>query len=192
MFKFNSTKYWQKRYIRSDSGDGSKGECAKFKADIINNFIIENNIQSVIDFGCGDGGQLRFFNLPDYLGLDVSKDAIKNCRVLFPEKEFMLINEYKNGRMFLGSEKKDLALSLDVIYHLVEDQMYRDYMVDLMNSAKRYIIIYSSNFDVKTARHVKHRRFTDFIFKHFPNWELEKVILNELYKKTDFYIYKRI
>lgn len=196
MFNFywlkNSTHYWINRYEKDgDSGEGSKGECAEFKASVINDFVVKNNIRSVIDFGCGDGNQLRFLNLPNYLGLDVSKDVINYCKLLFPEKEFKLVSEYKNGRKFLGSEKKDLALSLDVIYHLIEDQNYRDYMVDLMNSSEKYVIIYSSNFDLRTAWHVKHRRFTYFISKHYPNWKLIKVVLNPLYKKTDFYIYRK-
>lgn len=41
----------------------------------------------------------------------------------------------------------DLSLSLDVIYHLVEDEVFETYINTLFKSARRYVIIYSSNSD---------------------------------------------
>ena len=58
----NTLSYWENRYKNNgNSGAGSYGRLAEFKADVINNFIAENKITSVIEFGCGDGNQLSLF-----------------------------------------------------------------------------------------------------------------------------------
>lgn len=78
-----SKEYWEKRYREGGtSGSGSYGKLGEFKAEVINSFIEEQGIKSVIDFGCGDGNQLSVFQLPactTYIGLDVSKTAIRRC-----------------------------------------------------------------------------------------------------------------
>lgn len=73
--------YWENRYLKGGtSGKGSYNKLAKFKANIINLFITQYQINSVIDFGCGDGNQLQFANYPYYIGLDISKTAISMCK----------------------------------------------------------------------------------------------------------------
>lgn len=55
----NSQDYWRKRYEKGgNSGLGSYDHYAVFKADVLNAFFKENHIQSVVEFGCGDGNQL--------------------------------------------------------------------------------------------------------------------------------------
>jgi hypothetical protein len=57
--KFNSVNYWENRYAAGgNSGDGSYGRLAVFKAEFINKFIDEVNINSATEMGCGDGHQL--------------------------------------------------------------------------------------------------------------------------------------
>ncbi len=50
------------------------------KQILINKFIKSNNVTSIIEFGCGDGNQLSYFEIFKYIGLDVSRQAIKNCK----------------------------------------------------------------------------------------------------------------
>src|SRR5690348_11631317 len=55
-----SSIYWEQRYLAGGtSGAGSFGRLAQFKAETINAFASRANIQTVIEFGCGDGRQLR-------------------------------------------------------------------------------------------------------------------------------------
>lgn len=113
-----SARYWETRYASGGtSGEGSYGELAAFKAEILNEFVAANNIASVIEFGCGDGNQLALARYPRYSGFDVSPQAVSLCRKRFaadPSKLFGLMDDYRG-------EKADLGLSLDVVYHLVED-----------------------------------------------------------------------
>lgn len=174
-----SEKYWEDRYATGgNSGVGSYGKFADFKAEIVNTFVTEKSVQSVIEFGCGDGNQLLLAKYPQYIGFDVSLTAINNCRKLFAldaTKTFDLMDNY-------AGQVADLALSLDVIYHLVEGQIFEDYMQTLFSAANRYVIIYSSNTDNNRGfegSHIRHRKFSGWIQKNLPNWKLLKFIRNK-------------
>ena len=79
-----SKQYWIERYEAGrTSGAGSYNELAEFKAEIINAFVVDHGIQTVMDFGCGDGNQLQLANYPDYTGFDVSPRAVDLCRNIF-------------------------------------------------------------------------------------------------------------
>ena len=170
-----SAVYWESRYLKNgSSGDGSYGDSAKYKADIINQFVKENNIASVIEFGCGDGNQLMQFEFPSYIGLDVSPTAVKKCRSLFEEdssKFFYLYNQedYRKNWKALNAE---LAMSLDVIYHLVEDDVYEQYMFDLFSSASRIVIIYAWDVEGENEYHLRHRKFSEWIERNTPGFQL--------------------
>ena len=74
-----------------------------------------------------------------------------------------------------------LVLSLDVIYHLVEDEVYRKYLINVFNTAKKYVVIYSSNQEIPGmlySRHVRHREFTRHVEEWFPTWELKATFKN--------------
>lgn len=127
---FSSKEYWEKRYSEGgNSGSGSYNRLAAFKAAVMNEFVEEKSVSSVIEWGCGDGNQLSLMNYPKYLGLDVSETTIKKCRERFKRdtsKEFRVIDDtLKIDRQF------DLSISLDVIFHLVEDDVYESYMLNL-------------------------------------------------------------
>ena len=173
----NSASYWEDRYrTGGTSGAGSYDELAEFKAEIINEFVKSKDIQTVIEHGCGDGNQLTYSNYPSYVGFDVSPEAIAICKRKFAgdsSKAFKINTEYSN-------ETAELSLSLDVIYHLVEDDVYLSYMERLFASARRFVIIYSSNTEGgETMDHVRHRQFTDYVERNYPEWRLAKVVPNK-------------
>ncbi|CAM5216466.1 hypothetical protein CDEF62S_00163 [Castellaniella defragrans] len=193
-----SSSYWDKRYsLGGNSGDGSYGKLATFKADILNEFVQRMGVQSVIEYGCGDGNQLRYSHYPSYLGFDVSAKALSLCKTKFSNdstKSFMLMSDYR-------METADLTLSLDVIYHLVEDDVFEKYMCRLLDSSKKFVIIYSSNSnEMSSVAHIRHRKFTDWIRENRSEWKLKEEIKNKYppAKNTaegsfaNFYIFSRI
>lgn len=151
-----SNDYWKDRYrLGGDSGAGSGGESARYKAEVLNAFVSRHQIRTVVEFGCGDGRQLQLAQYPDYTGYDISAEAIERCRALFRDdssKRFGLLSDYDGSRA-------DLALSLDVLFHLVEDSVYFDYLQRLFSAGSRYVVIYSSDTDAapRTLPHVRHR-----------------------------------
>ena len=174
---FSSAAYWEQRYrAGGHSGAGSYGRLAAFKADFLNALIRDNAIATAIEFGCGDGNQLALLDIPDYVGLDIAPAAIARCQQLFagqPGRAFRLMHD----RADLPAA--ELALSLDVIYHLVEDEIFADYMQTLFAHAWRYVVIYASDLDAEwPSRHVRHRRFTAHVAEHFPDWQCAAVVPN--------------
>jgi SAM-dependent methyltransferase len=165
----SSADYWEARYrTGGTSGPGSAGRLARFKAGVINRFIAENGIRSVIDLGCGDASQLALLELPaDYVGVDVSPAALARAAARFPSRRFV-------GTEALRSlPPADLTLSLDVLYHLVEDNVFAATMRTLFAWATRHVVIYASNLDAAwPAAHVRHRRFTDHVATAEPDWRL--------------------
>jgi SAM-dependent methyltransferase len=114
-----SKRYWEDRYgSGGSSGVGSYGKFAEFKASVLNEFLERNKPDSIIEFGCGDGNQLSLLQFQGrYLGFDISESALSICRHRFrtdTSKSFRNLQEY-------ADEVGDLALSLDVIFHLVEE-----------------------------------------------------------------------
>lgn len=167
----NSGQYWERRYARGgNSGKGSYGDLAAFKAGFLNDFVATQGIDTVIEFGCGDGAQLALAHYPRYLGFDVSDTALSWCRAKFAGDSAKF---FKAAKDYAG-EQAALALSLDVVFHLLEDHTFDLYMRRLFFAAERFVIIYSSDFDqpaMPKARHVRHRRFSAWVRRHAPDFE---------------------
>jgi len=196
--QFDSTVYWKKRYRRNwDSGAGSYGPLAEYKADFLNRFVSEHEISSVIEIGCGDGAQLDLAEYPQYIGIDVSPVALDMCRFSFSDDLTKCFIPYS---LLKSLPKQDLSLSLDVIYHLIEDGVFERYVADLFAVASRYVIIYSSNRDqFGLAQHVRHRKFTSWIDSNISGWRLTEYEANPYSENShdpegtsfsDFYVYE--
>ena len=157
--------YWEARYVLGGtSGPGSYGELARFKARVLNDFVEENDVDSVVEFGCGDEAQLELASYPRYVGLDVSRQAVRMCHERFKQdhsKSFFLYDPacfVDHHDLFSA----DLALSLDVF-----------------EAADQFVAIYSSNSRGRYyALHVRHRPFTDWIANHAKGWQLLKTVPN--------------
>ena len=195
----DSEDYWVARYASGgNSGAGSYGQLSIFKAAVLNDFVLQNKIPTVIEYGCGDGNQLRLARYPSYLGFDVSHDAVSLCRKLFARdhaKQFKLMQDYQG-------ETACLTISLDVIYHLIEDQAFFDYIHRLFDSAESYVIIYSSDTSVQKvglAPHVRHRKFTESVQQNKTERKMRQHIPNRYPYAgddltgsfSDFYIYEK-
>ena len=195
MSVFDSTKYWKNRYEKGGkSGLGSYNNLALFKADVINHFILHHNdINSIIDYGVGDGNQLYFLNLNEkkYIGLDVSSYIIEKCKEQYKSdnnKEF-----YDIANININNYTCDLSLSCDVLYHLIEDKIFYEYLNNLFTISNKYVIIYANNIDKNHTEHVKFRNFTKYIKNNFSDWILIRNIPNKFkhLSPSDFYIYEK-
>lgn len=201
-----SVSYWENRYTHGGtSGLGSFGAYARFKAETVNNFVAQQTVTSVIEFGCGDGNQLTLMHYPSYTGLDVSVAAIARCREHFASddtKRFFLYEPLTRHREGVPYQA-DVALSLDVIYHLVEEDVFNRYIAHLFAAAKKYVIIFSSDTDenpLYAGPHLKHRKFSHSIAATQPHWRLLQTIENTVVSENqaelagaaaDFYIYEK-
>ncbi len=193
----DSARFWEDNYaLGRSSGEGSYGALAEGKSRYLNELVRARAVGSVIEFGCGDGNQLSLADYPRYIGLDVSRSAIMMCQRRFagdPAKSFFLYD----GGCFTdqaGVFTAELALSLDVLYHLTEDAVFEAYLRHLFAAGQRLVVIYSTNQEVAgTAPHVRHRRFTPWIEASFPGWRLADVTKgpNTEQARADFFRYER-
>jgi SAM-dependent methyltransferase len=173
-----SASFWENVYRHGGtSGPGSYGRLAHFKAEILNDFVRTRKVRTVIEFGCGDGAQLRLAKYPEYVGVDVSPAAIDRCSLLFADDSSKRF--FSAGALPTDLGTFDLALSLDVIYHLLEDAVFEEYMGRLFRFSRRYVVIYASNYEARTqAVHVRHRRFTTWITKNARDWQPAGFVAN--------------
>ena len=130
----------------------------------------------MIDWGCGDGNLVKFYKINEYLGLDISPTVVHKCSKIFkndPSKRFLTINNYDH-------QTAQLSISLDVIFHLIEEDVYEAYMKNLFDSADHSVLIYSSNTNegISNSPHFKHRKFSDWVEKNRPEVELKSIIKN--------------
>lgn len=161
---------------------GSYGDFAAFKAEVLNGFVHHNNVQSVIEFGSGDGNQLTLADYPRYLGVDVARSAVEQCRAKFHDdssKSFVSMDDYQR-------QTAELSLSLDVVYHLVEDAVFQSHLQQVFSAATRFVILYCSNVapeqlekrNAQSAVHVRHRDVTGYVAATFPTWKLMQHLPN--------------
>ena len=167
---FDSAEYWIKRYASGgNSGSGSYGALAEFKALSLNNFIEKNNVRSIVEYGSGDGNQLGMINIEKYLGLDVSPDAIKKTSEMYASdtsKQFRLYDP--DIFQATANEQAEISISMDVVLHLTEDARYEKYMENLFKSGTRFVGIFNTATDKQLEKMAPHNRFRDH-----RNW-LEK------------------
>lgn len=182
--------YWENRYASGgDSGAGSHGELGAWKANYVRRLVEQHALRSVIDWGCGDGGLLAQIELPDevdYIGLDLSATAIARCVTLWPDRQFML---YDPASSIQPNFSADLALSVSVLYHLVEDDDFYRYMSRLFMSAATFVCVYASDVDRPQEAHMRHRAWTQLVPSVWPHFTLVETISRA--DDEAFYLFER-
>jgi SAM-dependent methyltransferase len=199
--EFGSTDYWRRRYASGGrAGKGTYGRLGAFKAEVVNGFFRREGVTSAVEFGCGDGDQAALFKVARYTGVDVSEAAIARAKAQLRGRtgwHFMTFEEAA-----LNHLRAEASLSLDVIFHLVEDDLFEQHMRRLFEAAERFVVIYSSNKTDSGSKHgrIRHRVFTDWIAANASDWTLLQRIPNRFPRRPwahrgrsfcDFYIYQR-
>jgi SAM-dependent methyltransferase len=91
--KIYQTGAWVVKHVDppSLSGPGSFPQYAVEYQKFLKVFLTKNNIQSVVDYGCGDTAVYHGFDWSaiKYTGIDVSATAIKLARDKHPDKNFI-------------------------------------------------------------------------------------------------------
>jgi SAM-dependent methyltransferase len=176
MLDIRTKDYWNDRYSTGgNSGDGSYGHLAVFKAEILNGFIAAHGVRTMAELGCGDGHQLGLIEAESYTGYDISPKAVELCSQRYRDDPSRSFKTYDpSGPLAETAPPADLAVSLDVVYHLLEDETYETYMRDLFGLSGRFVAIYSNNTEKRfaLASHIRPHRFTDWVDRNLPDWTL--------------------
>jgi tetratricopeptide (TPR) repeat protein len=176
MLEINTKEYWDGRYnAGGNSGSGSYGRLAEFKAGVLNDFMSSHGITSMAELGCGDGNQLGLIKAKKYTGYDISRKAVELCSARYRDdatREFKVYDPSRPSRQKMVPA--ELAVSLDVVYHLLEDDTYDAYMRDLFALSSRFVAVYSCNTESRfdLAQHLRPHKFTDWVDENLPDWTL--------------------
>ena len=185
--KFNSKEYWEDRYSKGgNSGQGSYNQSATIKANYINSVIDKYQIKTINDLGHGDGNQISLLKGDfKYFGYDVSSTIRKRCTYKFEnDRRYTFLDSL--GKM----QKADLAMSIDVIYHLTEWEVYEQYLKDLF-SLGDYVLIYGMNMEINGLTHVVARPFDELIQRVYESFSLID-IADGSHPDVKFYLYHRM
>lgn len=194
--QYTPAGYWDRRYREGrTSGAGSEGDEGAYKAAYVSKFVTDNDVMSILDWGCGDGQVLRKMDLPGlgdpeyvvYTGVDVSPTIVARMRREFPFLEFHAPEDAVNWGF-----SAELTLSMDVLFHLPDDIDYFGYLDQLFGSSTRFVVIYATNYaGGRTARHVFRREFTPDIAERFPDWKLTTVETSLREGLASFFVYEK-
>lgn len=193
---FDSNSYWEDRYAKGgNSGDGSYGELATYKAKVINEFVMNQSVQEVAEFGCGDGNNLKLYDkISQYFGYDVSTTAVKARQAEWANSEENRTFIHYSGKHTDVKRQYEAVMSLDVLYHLVAPDVFVSYLETIFFSASRYVLIYATDEDrANPGAHVAFRRFTPYIDARFKCWKLIKAYgrHNVPGSSATFFLYER-
>jgi SAM-dependent methyltransferase len=123
-----------------------------------------NEVQSVLDLGCGDGFVASMIEVEQYVGFDLSESALKIARERMPNHRFLSVTP----RLM----KFDLMVSMDVMHHLVTEEVYRSYLKVLFSDLSDLVLVYGTNHRLSGRPHVLHREWMNDVPKGWQSHEL--------------------
>lgn len=104
------------------SGHGSLPAATKSYRFFLQNFLTNNDIKSVVDFGCGDWQFSKYINWDnvDYLGLETVSSLVEGNQEKYSKAN---IRFAKSPNDFSKIPKADLLIVKDVLQHLESEQI---------------------------------------------------------------------
>lgn len=189
-----SLRYWEKRYAKGGrSGSGSLGKVALFKAGFLNELVRRYGIRSVVELGCGDGDQLAMAEYPVYRGLDIAPTAVAMCRERFAGDQSKRFEVYDPEHFMAEKYAAEMAISLEVIFHLTEENIYRAYMRHLFALGKRWVVVFASNAKDITGGVYPHFRLREWLPDVPEGWVLRERLACPYQEGivSDFWVFER-
>lgn len=105
----------------------------------IANMLTDKKIDSIADMGCGEGFGLKNMAIKkigkEYLGLDVSKKALRLAKEMNPEFKYVHGDIYKTP---FEDNKFDLVVCSEVLEHLKKPEVA---IKEIKRISKKYILI---------------------------------------------------
>lgn len=136
---FDNEIFWNYRYrYFSDlgSGQGSRGATLTEKKGLTAPAFDEMAGFSVVDVGCGDLEFVRDLSFGDYLGLDLSEQAIATAQAKRPEWSF------RHDRIdTLDDASFDFALCMDVLIHQPNRAAAEAMVDDLLRVSRKGVLL---------------------------------------------------
>ena len=129
----DNSEFWNERYRlfpHLGSGPGSRGYASSYKNTLVKKLIIQHEIRSIVDVGCGDLCWLDQHVLEGcrYVGLDISTVAIERARAAYPYLQFAVFDVTAQP---VGIES-DLVVSFDVLIHQIDTRNFETALSNIL------------------------------------------------------------
>ncbi len=156
---FSNAAFWNFRYQHDPvlgSGRGSRGEFLKHKQELLRPFADSFEDADIVEVGFGDLETSRGLPFKNYRGIDTSREAVKIASQKKPDWNFS-VGLADN----LPSKSADLAICLDVLFHVPKKQDYENIIMQLIRVSRKSILV---------SGHVKkeHAQNAGILFFHEP------------------------
>lgn len=166
---FDNRNFWNSRYttnMKLGSGTGSRGVNLKMKEDLVKQIILHDEINSVLDIGCGDCEVNKNIDIPNYTGFDVSDVIVKMNSKKFKDRKFV------NGgfnQIIENNVSADLVICFDVLIHQPTLEDYQLGIKAIKNSFNKVALV--SGFEKEKTRGIIY--FYEDILKSFSDCKVE-------------------
>jgi hypothetical protein len=130
---FDNRSFWNHRYAHHPalgSGQGSRGEILEQKRALLAALIPQD--LSVLDWGCGDLETTRNLTCRNYVGVDLSIEALRIAAEKRPSWAFATPAEF-DAR---DDDRRDVVLCIDVLIHQPDPASYRALVSRLLGRAR--------------------------------------------------------
>jgi SAM-dependent methyltransferase len=116
---------------------GSIGDPNTYSTEIWD-WMVNNNIKSVVDVGCGEGHSVKYFLNKgiDCLGIEGGENAYNNS----PSKQNLILHDYTEGA-FIPNKKFDAVWCCEFVEH-VEEKYMQNYL-ETFKSADRIFMTHA-------------------------------------------------
>jgi len=134
--------------------------------------------KSVLDAGAGTGEYISFFLIKKakVTAIDISEDAVNHIKMEFPEVRVIVTSLEDIDRHF-SSCQFDIIHCFDVLYHIMDDEVWEKAIRNFAKISKKYIILHEKFADTKpiiSSSHIKWRS------KEKTTTELKRYGFNEV------------
>ena len=164
-----------------NSGGGSEIEFNKDEyIPFLRNFIINHNIKTVIDLGCGDFkcGKLIYDDLDiKYTGYDTYKKIVEHHTIINPpiKYNFVHLDIFNNKEKIING---DLCILKDILQHWTCEEVY-SFLDYLIKERKFQYIIISNCSNQKINNYPNYERSTPLSANYYPLKKYNpKILLN--------------
>ena len=155
------------------SGFGSHNiTCMTNFLSFINNFIKENNVHSILDFGCGDFNIGRNIKVDMYYGTDIYDELINYNLEHFEDNTHKFIF---NDESYVNLPSTDLIIIKEVLQHL-DNYKIKEILDHLINITNRYILIIDSSLTENIENNI-----------NYNSYNINELILSKEISKYNFH-----
>jgi 2-polyprenyl-3-methyl-5-hydroxy-6-metoxy-1,4-benzoquinol methylase len=134
----NIKKYFNNHYNSGRISSGRTDEI-DIKKKLLRKCISENDISSILDFGCGDINWInKTINCKDYTGIDFSSNIIERNKEINSNWNFIQGNIIDTN---INRKKYDLVICYSVLIHSTTYEEYNKIVDRIINKAGKAILI---------------------------------------------------